>query len=472
MQPSIVWLRNDLRLADNPALRAAVDRGAPVIAVFIWSPEEEGNWAPGAAGLSWLHRSLESFQQDCSSIGLRLVLKSGPPLDVLKEVVDETGAGAVFWNRRYEPLGIACDTRVKAGLKKEGVEVESFPGNVLFEPWDIKNQEGKPYKVFTPFWKACLKKGRPPAPLPKVTKAGKRAPECSSLELEDLGLLPVEDWDKKIFNKWQVGEKAAKRRLLAFLNDKILDYKKERDFPGKEGVSRMSPHLHFGEISPGIIWEEAHKRHSGREEGVKCYLSEIGWREFAHHLLFHFPRTPDRPLYKKFEAFKWRNAKKDLKAWQSGMTGYPIVDAGMRQLWETGWMHNRVRMIVGSFLVKDLLISWKKGAEWFWDTLVDADLANNTLGWQWVGGCGADAAPYFRIFNPITQGERFDPDGDYVRKWVPELKKIPKKWIHHPWDAPEEELKGLVLGDDYPVPIVDHKEARDRALEAFSFLST
>lgn len=464
MQPTIVWLRNDLRLADNPALRAAVDLGAPVIAVFIWSPG--GKWSPGAASRSWLHHSLDAFSKDCRERGLCFVLKMGAPLKVLKKMIGETGADAVYWNRRYEPAGIAEDARALANLKKEGVEVETFRGNVLFEPWEIKNKEGRPYQVFTPFWKACLKENAIASPLPKITKAKQKPPKCSSVKLEDLGLLPAANWDEKFYDGWKPGEPAARKRLLDFLAGKILDYKKNRDYPGIEGVSKLSPHLHFGEISPRIIWEETRKRYSGKEEGPRCYLSEIGWREFAHHLLFHFPKTTDQPLQKKFTNFSWRKSQKELKAWQHGLTGYPIVDAGMRQLWKTGWMHNRVRMIVGSFLVKDLLITWKEGAKWFWDTLVDADLANNTLGWQWVGGCGADAAPYFRIFNPAKQGEKFDPKGNYVRKWVPELKNISDKWIHRPWEAPEDVLKGI----DYPGPIVDHHEARERALEAFKKL--
>ncbi len=462
MQPTIVWLRNDLRLADNPAFRAAVDLGFPVIAVYIWSPG--GKWSPGAASRSWLHHSLKAFGRDCRERGLCFVLKIGEPLEVLKKMIGETGAGVVYWNRRYEPAGIAEDARVMAHLKKEGAAVETFRGNVLFEPWEIKNKEGKPYQVYTPFWNACLKQNDIASPLPKITKARQKSPKCSSVKLGDLGLLPAVGWDEKFYEDWKPGESAAKKRLLAFLAKEILDYKKNRDYPGIEGGSKLSAHLHFGEMSSRIIWEEALKRYSGNEEGVRCYLSEIGWREFAHHLLFHFPETTDKPLQKKFNKFCWR--KYGLKAWQRGLTGYPIVDAGMRHLWKTGWMPGRVRMIAGSFLVKDLLITWKEGAKWFWDTLVDADLANNTLGWQWVGGCGADAAPYFRIFNPVKQGEKFDPNGDYVRQWVPELKNISAKWIHRPWEAPKDALKGI----NYPGPIVDHHEARERALEAFKKL--
>jgi len=452
---TLVWIRNDLRFSDNPALYNACRESDHVLAVFIWSPDEDGDWASGGASRWWLHHSLTQFSKMCRDSKLPFVIKKGPVKEALKSIIKEAKADKVVWNRRYEPNGMKLDARIRSSLD---IDSEVFPGNLLFEPKEVKTQDGNPYKVFTPFWKACMEQGGISAPLrrPAISKSSK---QYKSLSVDDLELLPEIDWDSGFYDVWSPGEESAQKHFKKFLKSGITDYKRLRDFPGEEGTSRMSPHLHFGEISPRWIWDQVHQHYSGREEGVKCYLSEIGWREFAYHLLFHFPKTPTDPLYSKFKDMKWKQSKKNLKAWQKGMTGYPIVDAGMRQLWHTGWMHNRLRMIAGSFLVKDLLISWTKGAEWFWDTLVDADLASNTLGWQWVGGCGADAAPFFRIFNPITQGEKFDPEGEFVKKWIPELKDVPKKWIHKPWES-DCDL-------DYPDPIVDHKEARKKALEAF-----
>jgi deoxyribodipyrimidine photo-lyase len=412
---SLVWFRLDLRLADNPALATAAKLGK-VVPVFIWAPEEEGNWPPGAASRWWLHHSLKSLAKDLGG----LVIRRGPSLDALRKLVKETGATAVFWNRRYEPPLIARDTKVKQALIADGLKVESFNSALLFEPWELKA-----YRVFTPFYRACLKKGVAGGTLEAARPTDVKA---ASSKLDELGLLPKVDWAKDF--DWQPGEAGARKQLKKF---EPTGYAQERDLPAVVGTSRLSPHLHFGEISPRQVWAAA---------TAEPYRRQLIWREFAHHLLYHFPHTPERPLRPEFERFPWSKNRRALEEWKRGRTGFPLVDAGMRELWTTGWMHNRVRMVAASFLVKDLLIPWQDGAKWFWDTLVDADLANNTLGWQWVAGCGADAAPFFRIFNPATQQEKFDPTGEYVHQWVKE-----------------------------PVaPMVDHAASRVRALEAYASL--
>jgi deoxyribodipyrimidine photo-lyase len=411
--------------------------------------------------------SLDSQLRQRSS---QLILRSGGALEQLSALIAETGANAVFWNRRYEPESIRRDAEVKAALKERGIAAESFNASLLFEPWEVTTQAGKPYQVFTPFWKTCRAKPPvaefvgflPSSPLPS-------SPPRSE-PLSSWNLLPKIPWDKAFSEQWQPGEQGAQAQLEKFLADAIANYSQGRDIPGTRGTSQLSPHLHFGEIGPRQIWAAVHKAFANHPpEDARTFLREIGWREFAYHILYHFPRTPTAPLRVDFERFPWASHAAQLRAWQRGQTGYPIVDAGMRELWTTGWMHNRVRMIVGSFLTKHLRISWTEGARWFWDTLVDADLASNTLGWQWIGGCGADAAPYFRVFNPMTQGEKFDPAGDYVRRWVPELSKLPSGVIHQPWTASPDVLRqaGVELEVNYPNPIVDHAEARARALEAF-----
>lgn len=469
--PSIVWFRNDLRIADHPALKAALDRGGAIVPVFIWAPEEEGAWVPGGASRWWLHQSLTVLSEQLASVGSRLVIRSGASLAILRGVVEEVQAEAVFWNRRYEPHVIRRDSTIKESLRSDGLTVESFNGSCLFEPMAVRNQQGEPYKVFTAYWRACMKLRAPTAPekAPKQLKPPKSWPK--SVEPSDLGLEPLVDWAAGMREAWTPGERGAQAQLRRFLDDACDDYAKGRNRPDRRGTSRLSPHLHFGEISPNQVWHAVRKHESKTgDASAGVFLRELGWREFAHHLLYHFPDTPTQPLRDQFRRFAWaKESKTTLAAWQDGATGYPIVDAGMRELWTTGWMHNRVRMIVGSFLVKHLLINWREGAAWFWDTLVDADLANNTLGWQWIAGCGADAAPYFRIFNPILQGKKFDPKGDYVRKWVPEIAGLATKWIHSPWEAPADALEqaGIRLDDDYPAPIVDHGSARKRALRAF-----
>jgi deoxyribodipyrimidine photo-lyase len=472
---TIFWLRIDLRLADNPALNAAMNRGGAVVPVFIWSPEEEAPWPPGAASRWWLYQSLAALDARLRQLGSRLVIRRGPALENLRALVKETGAQGVLWNRRYEPAVIARDARVKEALRADSLEAESFNAALLQEPWTIQNQSGKPFQVFTPFWRHCLTKPDPdePLPAPKQVPAPGRWPK--SLALEELELEPRIKWAEGFRAVWQPGEAGAAAALKQFLARAFEDYSAQRNRPDVAGTSRLSPHLHFGELSPRQVWHGLKTMAARRGLAVahwrsSQFLAEIGWREFAHHLLYHFPHTPDAPLRAEFKRFPYRQDEALLQAWQKGRTGYPIVDAGMRELWAIGWMHNRVRMIVASFLVKDLLLAWQAGARWFWDTLVDADLASNTLGWQWTAGCGADAAPYFRVFNPANQGQKFDPHGVYVRRWCPELAQLPDRWLHCPWEAPPDILAraGVVLGRQYPEPLVNHSIAREVALEAYT----
>lgn len=477
--PYIVWFRLDLRLTDNPALSAASKAGASVIPLFIWDPGEEGKWPPGAASRWWLHQSLASLQAELARRGTPLVIRSGPALETLRSLVHESGAGAVYWNRRYEPALIARDQKVKEALQQDGLQVQSFNGALLREPWEIRNKTGNPFQVFTPFWKTCLAGPDPLPPLPAPATLRPPSSPLSSTPLAQLGLEPRIHWTATMRQTWMPGEVGAAAELKRFLSTAFTSYRDSRDRPDTNGTSRLSPFLHFGEISPRQIFA-AMKNHAesaglpASEWRSSQFHTELGWREFAHHLLFHFPHTPDSPLRPEFQRFPWRSNPEWLKIWQRGMTGYPLVDAGMRQLWATGWMHNRVRMVVASFLVKNLLIPWQDGAAWFWDTLLDADLASNTLGWQWSAGCGADAAPFFRIFNPVLQGEKFDPQGDYIRKWVPELSRMPARWIHRPWEAPREILGPckVTMGSTYPEPLVTLFSSRERALDAYQKLKT
>jgi deoxyribodipyrimidine photo-lyase len=465
--PALVWFRHDLRLDDNPALRAAVTRGGPVVPVFIWDPESEGAWPMGGAARWWLHGSLMRLGESLRKAGSRLIVRRGDSLTIIRELIEETGAAEVVWNRRYEPVIVERDSRVKAELRRDGISAESFNSHLLFEPWSVQTKAGTPFKVFTPFYRACLALPEPDPPIaaPKTLRSPQSWPR--SRDLAELPLLPRIPWDAGIRDAWSPGEPSALAKLDQFRHGSLTGYMEIRNRPDQPGTSRLSPHLRFGEISPRRIWHEL--RDVPPAQDASGFLREVVWREFAYHLLFHFPRTVAEPLNSRFARFPWRDDNQLLRAWQKGKTGYPIVDAGMRELWTTGWMHNRVRMVVGSFLVKDLLLPWQRGAEWFWDTLVDADLANNTLGWQWVAGCGADAAPFFRVFNPVLQGEKFDPDGAYVRQWVPEIATLPARWLHQPWKAPEDVLAaaGIVLGRSYPRPIVDHDEARRRAIELY-----
>ena len=472
--PILVWFRTDLRLADNPALTAAAENGAPVIPVFIREEDRDDPWLPGAASRWWLHGSLERLGEALETLGSPLVLRSGEPAAVLEALVEETGAGTVLCNDRAGPAAIARDRRVEQRLAARGVTVRLHNAALLFGPGTIRTKSGTPFRVFTPFWKALLSMPEPPRPTRAPSRLTPPAKPVSCESLKDWGLPPTApDWAGGLRERWTPGEDAARERLADFLDGPVAAYPTERDRPDHDGTSSLSPHLAFGEIGPRQVWHAARHAADHRHElasGAEAFLRELGWREFNHHLLREEPAIPDTPLDGRFVHFPWRKDEAGLHAWQRGRTGYPIVDAGMRQLWQTGWMHNRVRMIVGSFLIKDLLIPWQEGEAWFWDTLVDADIANNAGNWQWVAGCGADAAPFFRVFNPILQGEKFDPKGDYVRRYVPELAKLPSRWIHKPWQAPDDDLRraGVRIGHDYPRPILDHGTARDRALAALA----
>ncbi len=448
--------------------------------VYILDETEAGKWELGGASRWWLHHSLAALDAGLQQYGSRLMLACGQAEDVLRTLGQALKTTTLFWNRRYEPAARKADDRIEASLKAEGWTVTSFNSSLLFEPHQIANKQGGPFQVFTPYWRHCLSLpvARPTKLRPGNFPAPKKWP--SSLALAQLKLLPKLDWADGFSAVWQPGEPGAHVRLKKFLAEAIDDYSAGRNQPAVDATSRLSPWLHFGELGPRQVWEavRALGESSGvfpSSKGAQVFLSEIGWREFAYHQLYHFPHTPEQPLRAKYAAFPWRSDPdgKLLRAWQRGRTGYPIVDAGMRQLWATGWMHNRVRMVVASFLVKHLRLSWTHGAAWFWDTLVDADLAANTLNWQWSAGSGADAAPYFRIFAPVLQGRKFDPDGEYVRRWVPELARLPKQVIHAPWEATPTVLSaaGVELGDTYPRPIVDHAEARAAALAAFKTLS-
>jgi deoxyribodipyrimidine photo-lyase len=472
----IVWFRQDLRLDDNPALRAAVKRGGPVLPVFIWAPEEEGRWPPGAASRLWLHDSLVSVNASLQQRGSELVIRRGPTLESLRSIIDRTRAATVYWNRRYEPAAAQRDAMIETALSAAGIECVTCNGNLLVEPWDIRTGTGAPYQVFTRYWRTWLRAAASPPPRPPPRRLPAPARRVASLAIADLALEPSRDWSRGIRAAWTPGERGGSAALKRFLRGRLNSYADDRDRMDLEATSRLSPHLHFGEISPGRVWHgvsDAAARAGGRlDRAAEKFLSELAWREFAHHLLHHFPWTTEAPLRESFREFPWRRDRAGLRAWQRGETGFPIVDAAMRQLWTTGWMHNRARMIVASFLVKDLLLPWQAGARWFWDTLVDADLASNTLGWQWCAGCGADAAPYFRIFNPVIQGRRFDPGGDYVRRWVPERAGVPRRSLHNPvaTDGDGHSTSAVQLGRGYPAPIVNHAQARVRALEAFRSL--
>lgn len=469
MKTTVVWFHNDLRLSDNPALNEAARRGA-VVPVYIYAPEEQGSRAPGAARRWWLHHSLQSLDQSLQRRGLKLVVRRAQQsLPVLEQILTEVGADALYWNTRYEPQLWTRDEQIRKTLRARGVEVREYPSYLLHDPDAVRTDAGQPYGVFTPFWKRMLQVVQVPEPLPEPEPlhAPERMPH--SEPLDSLKLLPTIDWAAGFRETWQVGEAAARQRLEWFLSNAVEGYHTLRDRPDLDATSRLSPHLHHGEITPRQIWH-ATLRHSGGQwtKGVEHFLREVGWREFGYHILYHHPYTQERALRREFETFPWTEVETPAyKAWTKGRTGIPMVDAGMRQLWRIGWMHNRTRMIVASWLTKNLLIHWRLGEAWFWDTLVDADPASNILGWQWTSGCGADAAPYFRIFNPVIQGRKFDPDGAYVRQWVPELANLPTEYIHAPWEAPERVLQqaGVALGKTYPHPQERLDKSRDRALE-------
>ena len=449
--------------------------GRPILPLYIFDEESPDIRSAGGASRWWLHHSLDALAKDLGGCGLQLVLRCGVAAEVLEGLVAETGARQVVWNRCYEPGAIARDTAVKAMLRDAGIAAESFNGSLLLEPWRIKTGQGGPYKVFTPYWRRLRELYQAPIVVELPERLSPAAVVAGN-DLNDWALLPTTpDWAGGLRESWHVGARAARTRLTAFLEDAVADYPRDRDRPDRAGTSRLSPHLHWGEIGPHQIWRAAAasmEAGGAAALGAEALLRELAWRDFNYHLLFHFPRIATSNWREQFDGFPWRDDADGLAVWQQGRTGYPLVDAGMRELWHTGFMHNRVRMIVGSFLIKDLMIDWRDGEAWFWDTLVDADLANNAGNWQWVAGSGADASPFFRIFNPVTQGEKFDPVGEYVRRWVPELAEMPDRWVHKPWAAPADVLAdaGVVLGETYPTPMVDHAAARNRALAAFKSL--
>ena len=472
--PTIVWLRQDLRLADNPALDRALAAGA-IIPVYIAPIDSARTNQPdgfqaGGASRWWLHHSLQALDRTLRKKGSRLIVRRGEPAAVLGQIANESGATTVHWNRRLEPAGIATDREVKQTLREAGLTVQSFNGNYLHEPWNVLNKQGEPYKVFTPYWKALLAAGIDQEVLPEPERLAPVPESVGSETVDDLDLLPRLDWADGFTDWWTPGEAGAWDRFETFL-DEVDRYHETRNRMDLDGTSRLSPHLHFGEISPRQIVARVRAEHPEalEEKGTEAFLREIGWREFGANLIYHFPQTETDNLDARFDALPWRDDPDDLAAWQRGQTGIPVVDAAMRALWTTGWMHNRARMIVASFLTKNCLVDWRHGADWFMDTLVDADLPSNTAGWQWVAGTGADAAPYFRIFNPALQGEKFDPDGRFIRRWVPELAELPDKALYTPWEAKPETLNhaGVTLGETYPEPIVDLKASRRRALDAF-----
>ena len=476
MSPAVLWFRRDLRLADNPALQALVDSGHTLLPVYIHD-EPDTDWKTGEASKWWLHHSLIALQQSLQQHGSELLVFQGNAEDILTRLLQQTGAHRVAWNRRYEPASIKHDTQLKQVLEKLGCHVSSHNAALLREPWENLKNDGSPYRVFTPFWKKLHRIG----PSRETISALETLPGfepgriTDSVSIDSLKLLPTVKWDKAFYTHWTPGEDGAWKALQHFSDQNLLDYTAHRDRPALAGTSHLSPHLHFGEISPLQIWktlsnDAATTTTRGIIPATESYLREIAWREFSYQLLYHYPSTPLQSMDKRFDGFPWRkHYKRDLQRWQRGQTGIPLVDAGMRELWTTGYMHNRVRMIAASFLIKNLLIPWQEGARWFWNTLVDADLANNTMGWQWCAGCGADAAPYFRIFNPVLQGEKFDKAGLYIRRWIPELAGLDNKYIHKPWAADPAVLAdaGIILGKDYPEPMVDLQDSRRQALGAW-----
>lgn len=472
LKPVLYWMRQDFRTDDNPALHAAMRSGAPVFPVYIWDPDDRDIQSPGGASRWWLHWSLEKICRQLKQSGMNLIIRQGGEPEIIRELIRESGADSVFWNRRYEPALLLRDREIEKQLVSEGVNVRTFNSHLLAEPWEVQNLSGEPYKVFTPYWKkvkSTLEVSAKPFPGGFQNPKSKK---LSSIQISDLNLLPQIPWDRQFYEHWSPGEEGAKTALKKFISGAAGTYEEHRNLPDRTGTSRLSPHLHFGEISVRRVYLELEKliqKRLGSVKDIQVYQSELGWREFAYHILHHFPHTISKPLKPQFDSLGCRSDKKLFNAWKRGLTGYPIVDAGMRELWTIGWMHNRVRMVVASFLTKDLFIPWQDGAEWFRDTLVDADLASNTMGWQWTAGCGADAAPYFRIFNPVLQGEKFDSKGAYVRKWIPEISALPDKYIHKPWEAPEAVLEdaGVRLGKHYPGPVIDHFSAKKHALARY-----
>lgn len=463
---AIHWFRQDLRLADNPALFAAAEQGQ-VLPVYILDQRNAGKYAMGAASRCWLHHSLTALNQ---ALDDKLQIYSGDPETILLQLVQRYQAIAIHWNRCYEPWRIQRDSHIKQTFKQQGIKVQSFNGCLLWEPWQLLKKDNSPYQVFTPFYRNAQSLQAPRIPLEGPNRLDLITLPKESLSIESLNLLPKIPWDKSLMKHWNTGEIAAQNTLQQFLDSGIEQYKQGRDFPSLVAVSRLSPHLHFGELSPNQAWYAMQSRHS--DDNTAHFRNELAWREFSYSQLYHHPDLAEKNLQTKFDAFPWQQDPKALSRWQQGQTGIPIVDAGMRELWQTGYMHNRVRMIVASFLVKNLLLPWQQGERWFWDCLLDADMASNSASWQWVAGCGADAAPYFRIFNPVSQGQKFDAQGEYTRRYIPELNNLPDKYLFNPWEAPINILQsvGVELGKNYPKPMVDLKFSRTRALEAFKSL--
>ncbi len=467
---AIHWFRKDFRLTDNPALCSAALHKA-VMPVFILDTKNVHSYMPGGASRWWLHRSLEALNDTLEG---NLSIYEGDPLEVLQDLCKRLSIRAVYWNRLYEPWAMARDTVIKSALQKNEIQVTTSNASLLWEPRDIRKEDGSAYKVFTPFYrKGCLKLASPREPMkrPKLSHSTRDDRE-HVLNIEDLDLLPKSSWFQKLDARWGAGEEQAETRLNTFLQEGLPQYKEGRNFPNKPAVSRLSPYIQMGTLSPNQLWYGAQKL--GGDKNIDHFCSELGWREFAYNQLYHNPDLPVKNLQSKFDGFPWILEGEHLEAWQKGQTGIPFVDAGMRELWQTGFMHNRVRMVTGSFLVKNLRVHWHHGERWFWDTLIDADLASNSASWQWLAGCGADAAPYFRIFNPVLQGKNFDPNGDYIREFVPELANLPIRFLYSPWEASQEVLQssGITLGVTYPRPIIDLKDSRDKALEAFQSLKT
>ncbi|EHL31189.1 cryptochrome/photolyase family protein [Legionella drancourtii] len=466
MSTAIVWFRQDLRCNDNQALAEACNHHQYIIPLYIYSQE-----SLGAAQHWWLHHSLLALQKELKKQGLDLCLKQGQALSIIHELIKNHKIEAVYWNRCYEPKSIQRDKQIKDELRLKGLQVYSFNGSLLNEPWTVKNKNGDYFKVFTPYWKQCIRQ----TTQSRVSSINQRPPPLTSTseQLSDWRLLPQKpNWAIEFPNYWEPGEHGAMNKLNFFIEHHLQDYQEARNHPSKTATSRLAPHLHFGEISPWQVWnaiEEAKLQPKCDLRSADHFLAELGWREFSYYLLYHFPELPNKNFRQEFDAFPWQQDETHLKCWQTGMTGFPIVDAGMRELWHTGYMHNRVRMIVASFLIKDLMIDWRAGAAWFYNTLLDADLANNSASWQWVAGTGADSAPYFRIFNPTLQSEKFDPQGEYIKMWIPELSQVPRQWIHKPWEAPPQTL-AITLGKDYPYPLVDHALVRKIALQHYQSL--
>ena len=466
--PKVIhWFRQDLRLSDNPALFEAA-KNSSILPIYILDDINPKELIMGSASRFWLHHSLNSLNK---SLDQNLSIYHGDPLEIILEIIDRMDIKEIYWNRCYEPWRIKRDTQIKKELESKGIKVNTLNGSLLWEPWTIKKGDGTPYKVFTPYFrKGCLLSDEPRKPIPIPINLDYFHDNYSLKDINALSLLPSTKWDIAMKSYWNIGELGANNRLREFLNNGVENYKEGRNIPSKPFVSRLSPHLHFGEISSNQAWYAA--KHKGGDTNIDHFCSELGWREFSYTQLYFNPELPKKNLQSKFDLFPWDKDERKLIAWQKGQTGVPMVDAGMRELWLTGAMHNRVRMVVGSFLVKNLLLHWHHGERWFWDCLVDADLASNSASWQWIAGCGADAAPYFRIFNPVTQGQKFDPDGEYIRKYIPEISELSNKYLFNPWEAPQEELDraGVVIGKDYPKPIIDLKLSRQNALEAFKSL--